>query len=310
MSGPYAHITLLYEIVRSAGTGPLFPPDSQLPDIVRRYFSYCALGAVSPDYPNLARETEAVRWADAMHCSGAGEMILCGMAVVAAHTGEKRDKLLSWLLGYAAHVATDATIHPVVQAKVGVYAENQRQHRICEMNQDSYIFNRMDWGEIGESDRFARQVTACCAPGDHRHLDRDVAGLWSGMLTAVHPQQSTESPPDPDAWHRAFVTRADRSAAGTSRLFPLAENIADTMGLAYPPSAAVDRQYVEELEVPLARPLYLHYDRIFDRAVANVVDLWKVMERGVSGGGDCSGRIANWHLDTGLDEHGRLAFWE
>ena len=40
-------------------------------------------------------------------------------------TCDAQQKGLAWLLGYCAHVATDVTIHPVVEMKVGPYDENK-----------------------------------------------------------------------------------------------------------------------------------------------------------------------------------------
>jgi Zinc dependent phospholipase C len=72
------------------------------------------LGAVSPDYPNLARDSgTASQWADAMHGTRACEMITSGIRRVRVAEEAARDKQLAWLLGYCAHVVTDATIHPI-----------------------------------------------------------------------------------------------------------------------------------------------------------------------------------------------------
>jgi hypothetical protein len=312
MPGPYAHITLLHQLIRPGVQEALFPPGASMAELMEQNFRYCALGAVSPDYPNLAvGEARAAQWADAMHYTRTGDMIASGIRKVSACHGEKRAKLLAWLLGYTAHVVTDATIHPVVLAKVGPYATNQRQHRICEMNQDGHIFRGMGLGEIGESAHFAESVAGCGEAGDRRHLDGDVLALWRCMLAEVHPELYAENPPDIALWHRAFVDRFDRSASAAIRLFPLAENISAKMDLAYPRHDAVDRQYVEGLVVPLADPLHLHYDQIFARAVNNVADFWKLVERGTCCGDPAYlSAVRRWNLDNGLDEEGRLAFWE
>jgi len=160
MPGPYAHITLLYELLRPDRPGPIFTPSSACHDSLETCFPFCVLGAVSPDYPNLAGGNDA-QWAEAMHCFRACEMIASGIRRVRYSKGIVRAKQMAWLLGYCAHVVTDVTIHPVVEARVGVYAENQRHHRICEMNQDSHIYRRMNLGEIGASDKFALTVAQC-----------------------------------------------------------------------------------------------------------------------------------------------------
>jgi len=278
---------------------------------VEKYFHYCALGAVSPDYPNLARRDDtAARWADAMHCTRVGDMIISGIRRISGTSGEVRDKQLAWFLGYCAHVATDVTIHPVVQAKVGVYGENQRHHRICEMNQDSYIYRRMNLGEIGEADTFARAVARCSDADDGTRLDRDIVELWEGMLAEVYPQLFAECPPNSASWHREFIAKAADCRAGEVRLFPLAAVIAAKMELPYPTYEAVDRQYIEEQLVPSEIPNHLHYDEIFGHAAEIVAAVWLMVEYAV-----CTGDPAHlhsfeeWNLDTGRDEHDRLVFW-
>ena len=58
--------------------------------------------------------------------------------------GEEKRKRLAWLFGYAAHVTMDVTIHPIVELKVGPYAENKRAHRVCEMHQDEQMARKAE----------------------------------------------------------------------------------------------------------------------------------------------------------------------
>lgn len=312
MPGPYAHITLLQELMRPGTLESIFAPSSEYSSKLPQYFSHCALGAVCPDYPNLALDDKwSYKWADAMHYTRTCEMITSGIRRVREVQGTVRDKQLAWLLGYCAHVATDVTIHPVVQAKVGAYAENQRQHRICEMNQDSYIYRRMNLGEIGESDAFARIVAQCSNRCDSTQLDNDIATLWDGMLGDVHPELFATHQPDCASWHWEFITSVAGGTADPVKLFPLAAVIAANMELTYPAYDMVDSQYIDELEIPSTHPQRLHYDEIFDHAVDNVAALWRLVERAVCDENSQNlPAFSNWNLDTGLDELGRLVFWD
>jgi hypothetical protein len=312
MPGPYTHITLLQELVRPGTLESVFTPSSGYAASLIAYFPFCALGAVSPDYPNLAlSDKTASQWANAMHYTRACEMITSGIKRVRGAHGAVRDKQLAWLLGYCAHVTADVTIHPIVQAKVGVYAENQRHHRICEMNQDSYIYRRMNLGEIGVSDIFARTVAQCSSAIDSAQLDLDIVTLWEGMLKDVHPKLYTTHQPDSASWHREFIVYIAKSTADAVKLFPLAGVIATKMDLAYPAYDMVDRQYIDEQEIPSNPPQLLHYDDIFDHAADNVAALWRLVERAV-----CDENASNlptfgdWNLDNGRDELGRLVFWD
>lgn len=313
MAGPYSHIILLHELMRPGKPESIFSPQSEALAAVQTCFPYCALGAVSPDYPNLVRGngTAAARWADAMHCTSACEMISSGIRRIRSAKGTVRARQFSWLLGYCAHVAADVTIHPIVQAKVGVYAQNQRMHRICEMHQDSYIYRRMGLGEIGVSNFFALAVAQCTNVADITQLDDDIVMLWQGMLKEVYPEQFSLQPPDVLSWHRAFVAMiAAGDRENQVKLFPLAGVISAKMELPYPPYDMIDRQFIERQLVPREVPVHLHYDEIFDRAAGNVVNLWKQVERAVCDTDpEQMPRFGDWNLDSGCDEHGRLVFW-
>jgi hypothetical protein len=312
MPGPYAHITLLKELIRSGALASCFSLSSGFDAVLVEHFPYCVLGSVSPDYPNLAKAIECdSQWADAMHCTRACEMIASGIRRVRSSKGYSRDKQLAWLLGYCSHVAADVTIHPVVQAKVGVYAENQLQHRICEMNQDSYIFRRMNLGEIGESDCYALTVVQCSNSDDRTQLDRDIVTLWQGMLEDVYPERSFENPPNIACWHREFVSMVSECSADAVRLFPLAGVIASKTGLAYPEYVTVDRQFIDEQVVPSKKSRYLHYDDIFFHAACNVIAVWKQVELAICAiESTTPSPFGTWNLDTGRDENGRLIFWD
>jgi len=59
-------------------------------------------------------------------------------------------------------VVADVTIHPILELKVGSYAEHKMGHRTCEMHQDAYIFQRLNLGDVGLSEHlvplFARNT--------------------------------------------------------------------------------------------------------------------------------------------------------
>ncbi len=312
MPGPYAHITMLHELMQPGRLESFFPPASGINAALTSFFPYCVLGAVSPDYPNLARGNDsASQWADAMHCTRSGQMITSGIRHVGNRESAQRDKLLAWLLGYCAHVAADMTIHPVVQARVGVYAENQRQHRVCEMNQDIYIYRRMNLGEIGESNAFALTIAQCGTTSDRTRLDPDIVSLWGNMLMDIHPELFAANPPDISSWYREFSSLVSQCADSAVWLFPLAGVISEKMGLAYQHFGAVDRKFIEQQLVPAGCPRYLHYDDIFDHAVGNIAVMWRQVEKAVCAGDPAQIRTGEgWNMDTGRDAHDRLVFWE
>jgi hypothetical protein len=82
------------------------------------------------------------------------------------------------------------------------------------------------------------------------------------------------------------------------------------MGVAYPAYDAIDQQYVTGQEVPTDKPVYLHYDDIFDRAVGNVAIVWSMVVQAVFADSTASlPMFGDWNLDDGRDEYGMLVFW-
>jgi hypothetical protein len=309
MSGAYTHITLENEMKEPMRLEaiPGFPEDAIIS--VLDYFKFCELGAVSPDYPYLALDDPgAAVWADQMHYTRTGEMIHAGIRHLREMEGEAQQKGLAWLLGYAAHVATDVTIHPVVEKKVGPYHENQSGHRICEMNQDVYIFQRLNLGDIGLSDHLDSGIARCGDPDDPDQLDPDVTNLWQNMLQDVYPDEFESNPPDIHKWHRRFKLVVGEIASSGNVLLPLARHVASGMGLVYPLADEVDMQYIEDLETPEGT---IHFDDLFDKAVQGVEYVWGLVASGVLAGDDeYLEKIGNWNLDTGRDEDDQLVFWE
>jgi len=309
MAGPYAHITLVNELRASGTLDAVFSETPAALEALREYFPFCELGSVSPDYPNLAPGDRAGEWADAMHYRRTGAMIRQGIERLTSHRGDGKARMLAWLLGYSAHVVADAVIHPVVRCKVGDYFENRKQHRVCEMNQDAHIFRRMGVGEIGASACLNGRVGMCGDPANRDLLDRDITHLWDGMLSDVHPELYAVNPPDIHAWQGGFSAMAARGHEDGCHLFPLARVIATRNDLSYPAHESTDRDFIEHLEVPCNG--HLHYDAIFDKAAGHIGEAWGLVARGVLTE-DTAYRsfFGAWNLDTGLDENGRLVYWE
>ncbi|QTA83681.1 Phospholipase domain-containing protein [Desulfonema limicola] len=309
MSGAYTHITVenfLKEPMRLEAIEG-FPEDGII--TVLDYFKFCELGAVSPDYPYLALDDlGAAEWADSMHYTRTGQMIHEGIRFLRETEGEAKQKGLAWLLGYSAHVATDMTIHPVVQMKVGPYHENKSGHRTCEMNQDSYIFQRLNLGGIGLSDHLSSGIGLCSDPDNPDILDLDVHDLWEKMLQQVYPDDFEQNPPDIHKWHIRFNAIVSTIASAGNILMPLARHVAAEKGLVYPLKDEIDMQYIEDLPSPESP---IHFDDLFDRALKNVEWMWSLVTRGVLENDDeCFEKVTNWNLDTGRDENDQLIFWE
>lgn len=307
MPGAYAHITLVNELKEPQRLEAIPGFDVEAITAILDFFKFCELGAVSPDYPYLSiHDGHAAQWADLMHYIRTGDMLKAGVREVARLRGDNRRKAFAWLVGYAAHVATDVTIHPVVELKVGPYAENKTAHRTCEMHQDAYIFQRLNLGEVGLSEHLDSGIWGCCEVGSDR-LDPVIATLWRSMLQASYPDAFAHNPPDVDGWHRQFKHMVDEIAEEGNQLLPIARHLAVDCGLTYPAATAIDPQYIKSLKVPRKR---MGYDAIFDKAIDSTRTVWSLLASGVFGGDDSGlAQLGNWNLDTGRDEVGQYVFW-
>lgn len=308
MPGAYAHITAVNLAKETRRLDALDGFPNAAKSALYRWFKFCELGCVSPDYPYLAvLDPTQNAWADRMHYELTGDTLKAGVRAVRAMSEPDRAKALAWLCGYAAHIATDVTVHPIVELKVGPYAQNKTAHRVCEMHQDTYIFQRLNLGPIGVSEHLKSGIGACSAPADRDAIDPVIADVWSQMLRTSYAAAFTSAAPDLGKWHRGFRTMVDTIAEEGYHLVPLARHVAVDCGLTYPNPDELDSQYIEGLQTPEGKK---HYDEIFERAVTNIGGLWRDIARGVYAADDgYATAIANWNLDTGRDPAGTLVFW-
>lgn len=309
MPGGYAHITLINQMRERVDARADVPVNVKI--ALGDYLGFCELGGVSPDFPYLdVLDNNAASWADNMHWHNTGATIQAGVRRVIAMTGAEQTKCLAWLMGYSAHVTADVTIHPIVELKVGKYEDHKTEHRICEMHQDAFIFQRLNLSKIGLSEHLDREhngIMSCHHPEDVKRMDASVHALWDGMLHDVHPGAYAQTPPQIDRWHACFGPRVDIIEEG-SALPAFARHVAVDAGLTYPEPTEVDNdEFINQLKTPEG---LLDYDIIFDRARDNVATVWSWIGHDVQNGGiDQSNAIGQWNLDTGRDENGKLVFW-
>lgn len=305
MPGAYTHITMANRAAERVSLEAVSGFPQRAIGACGRWRKFCELGAVSPDYPYLQiTSTGAKRWADKMHYERTGDVIKTTLRRLRTMTGVAQDKGLVWLLGYTVHVVMDVTIHPVINEKVGPYAQNKTRHRDCEMNQDVHIFRSLNLS-VTLSEHLDTGIKSCRS-GDGG-LDDDIRDLWMAALMEVHSQEAEENAPDPDAWHRYFGAIVD-SIERSGWFEPISRHVLGASGVLYPREDDIDQQYIRNLPTPDGGEI--HLDELFERARHNVHDVWAVVARGVLEGDDeFETRIGDWDLDTGRDSNGRLVFW-
>ncbi|MFZ5584793.1 MAG: zinc dependent phospholipase C family protein [Thermodesulfobacteriota bacterium] len=302
MPGTYAHLTLIDSATRKIDHLP--------PEIQHAYLSFkqfCLFGAVSPDFPYLALgHKEQQAWADKMHYIKTVSMISEGMKLLKELSGDEQLTGLAWLMGYAAHVVMDVTVHPIVELKVGKYAENKTAHRRCELHQDAHVFKRLNMGEIGQPESLRPIVYDCC--NEAEELSPIVVSLWDAMLARCHPDQYAIARPNIILWHHEFKDKLDELAEEGHQLWSLARHVlVEDLAVAYPNTDEINLEYIENLQTPNGPQ---HYDAIFSKALDNVIVMWGHLREGTFGYNDnVLASLGEWDLDTGRLVPSPLVYW-
>ena len=306
MPGAYAHLTL----VRQAAAWNGLKTRDDITDEAKKALSlrvgYAELGAVSPDLPYLAlMEGKSKEWADNMHKRHTVQLIRALVRAVDRLSGDDRLCAVAWLLGYLSHVVMDMVVHPVVARVInGEYEGHEREHRVCEMHQDVYVFKRLNVGPIHLANYLATGIGACHDPATPGVLHEAVAGPWLEAMDRVFPERSDKNPPMPRAWYRQFQTVL--SAAGNGqRLVPFARHVLAGAGLVYP--ARHNARYVSGISSPAAQGI--HYDAVFDHARLAVLDIWAHVSTCLETEEKCLPGHDEWSLDTGRERGGDHVFY-
>lgn len=304
MSGAYTHLAVANEARALARKTSLRKPTLAA---IGNHLKYLELGAVSPDYPYLSTDRSQGVWADAMHYTSTGTLLRSAVAAVHRAPASSQPKLVAWLLGFASHVATDMTIHPVIEMKVGPYQGNEKAHRVCEMHQDAYIFPRLGVGSAALTQHLKTGLATCNSPTDSESLDREVDQLWLEVLQKTYPAQASASAPNPSSWHRGF-RRVLSTVGNANHLFPFARHVGVSMGLTYPRLEEIDHHYTKGLKTPLGT---IDLDALYEMARKNVLEMWSGLDEAlVSGRSDALDMLEDWNLDTGRSVvTQKLAFW-
>ena len=310
MAGGFAHITVVAELLARLR-------HLDLSDETKRAagmnMPFCEVGAVGPDYPYLAisLDDSTKAWADRMHYKMTGDPVRAGVRWLRQHDEiptADRDKALAWLLGYAAHVGTDLTVHPVVLRRVGPYEDNAREHRICEMNQDTWIWKRKNLGTTDIAEYFDPIMRNTSNPDGT--IAEPVRRIWESMLQETYPEDAAATPPDINAWHRGYGALIDVAEEGPG-LFKFTRHLLVEAGLTYPHPNDIDLSYIENLDTPTNT---MHYDDVFDHAINSVITLWEIIDGALTGSEEASAehlaRLPDADLDTGLTfADNTQAFW-
>lgn len=273
-----------------------------------KYPQWLQAGTVGPDYPYLhyfyTSHDRSDSWANLMHCTRTGDVVRSGIQWLKEWNGDRNsrkfERATAWLSGYLSHVVFDASIHPVVRAIVGEYEENTKDHRVCEMYMDSFIFKETIGYDLVNDEwaDYLRHTT-----DDSGGMDKTIKIIWEYMLKATYPNEYNQNRPDFDGWHTCYVRTID-AADNNSILFrhATAEN-----GFLYINSEGIPEKamtmFIEQAKTPKNNRFgveTMHYRDIFNFGVDNIVQYWTAMNAAIEGNGDISmPTLPNWNLDKG-----------
>jgi hypothetical protein len=319
MAGTYAHITLVYTLCRDADLLKSIP--SLKPAVKRAlmmFENFCELGAVSPDLPYLTfLDKNSTGWANVMHYWTTADFIRSCIPHVynMKYSTSEAQRCIAWLFGFTAHVVTDLTVHPIVNLKVGPYKGHELEHRLCEMNQDVYIFHEMKLGDVTNAEFIGGSGIASCIDLDNKHkLYSPIATLWGKALSSISRDSITmeagldkpSDDPEPDKWFHNYVLAMDKVAEEGGYLPPLLRRLAEDKGVVYPSYEEMNRGYVDNLASPGGGTI--NYNEVFRRAQDNVKQIWSELGQALDTGKAQSFTLANGNLDTGLIDT-KSIFW-
>jgi hypothetical protein len=273
--------------------------------------NFCELGSVSPDLPYLDfLNANSKGWANVMHYWKTSDIIRSGVLYFADKNLEVRDdnvlRALAWFFGYAAHVATDLTVHPVLAASGYPYATNPTGHRLCELNQDAYIFRKLN-GEDPDDVRYIENcgIGSCNDPNDPEKLHPAVRKLWLNCLSFISPPEvrmengvaGPVSCPTPDVWFADYTKRVGEFVERGGGFVLLFRDILEKAGACLPESGEVDMKYITNLKTPTNQTV--DYDTVFAMTLANVRKTWLELVSTLAAPDQNVFALKNADLDTG-----------
>jgi len=277
--------------------------NSELWRLLNKHSEFLFIGAASPDLPYLSFKTGEVNWADVMHYERTNSIVTGAfdeMKAVWLSKSEADEIKLVWILGFVSHLVADATIHPVVQAIVGPYEQNKEEHRICEMTQDSLIFNMekstdMTYAEFSSILKFCEKS---------KYFDA-LMDFWKNQV--VQNYQDKREEPHPELWFQTYTEAID-AAEGGSEMVGLFRHLGIGGSYIYRPKDEIVRdyqlyfqKYFQEIKLPDGTAGHFPTHG-FENAVTNVVSAWNTLYSGLySGAVVASNIIKDWNLDTGVD---------
>lgn len=313
MAGQFAHILLVNSICTPEGLDSISNLLPSVRSALENNQHFCRLGAVSPDCPSVVRQTDPTGWGEIMHYLRPADFVrLYGIPKLLQMPFNNADTraCIAWLFGYCAHLVTDLTIHPVVEALVGPYSnkKNHVPHRRCEMDQDAYIFTKLTGREVLDTDFLDfTGLAQCGVKGNTHKLNPAVLDFWAYCLQQ-YPREENKKyvrlpsrSLNPNVWFATYVNLMDHFATKSSLLVRW-------LGCDYRKSGAADPKYIENLPVP-GSSKRVRYEDLFEQTRKNLIQAWAELARALKNDDANIFALKNGDLDTGKDDDGKYVCW-
>ena len=331
MAGCYTHITVVSKILDKRELESI-GLDTRISKMLREWSNYVKLGAVSPDLPYLGF---GKKWADKFHYEKTSQIVREGLDALFDKSFDDvhAQKQLAWLFGYAAHLVTDLYLHPVIEKKVGPYAENKNEHRICEMNQDAWVLKKEMHDDVGRGEIFDNTIKTCTETGAEGYIvDNAISEFWNLLIEKVYSSRRGPSPdkwfasfsefwqmlikkvcspwwsPSPNKWFASFVALMDKFAENPGKHLIITRTLLKNFHYGYP--SEPDSDYVDNLHRPNGECVDFH--TVFNEAVEKVKEYWAQMANALSTKDVSCFTLPDGNLDTGkrLSVPETSIFWE
>jgi hypothetical protein len=298
MAGTFTHL-MICDVAKTRRSSI----GKELYKLLNNRSEFLYLGAVSPDLPYLSFKTGNVNWADVMHYERTNSVVASGYDEIRATWANKTefDEIrLAWLFGYVSHLVADSTIHPVVQEIVGPYDKNPDGHRLCEMTQDSLVFNKRRKTDISYAE--FSEILKYCDKSPHFP---NLMDFWKAQI--INNYRDIVEEPSPDAWFSSY-TKAIDLAEGGSAVVGLFRHLGIGTSYIYMTKDEILKnhignyeQYFDHVKLPHGG-IGSFSSNGYEYAIGRVTNAWNDLYSGlISGTVNVAGVIKNWNLDTGVD---------
>lgn len=292
MSATYVHMTVIDMIAFNIESLLGNRISEKNKDIIAKNPMMIQFGALCPDIPYLDEVVEEKFglvakqkiWGDLMHYVHTGKFLQFGVEMLKSMKEENSthyEICLQWFLGFLSHMIVDTVIHPIVELKVGDYANNATQHRICEMHQDVWLFEEI----------YKKPISSIKPVESIEVLKRaEVLDFWEYLLSKCYGFYLSTARPNFHEWINDYRQKLAIASNYESA-------IGKNSGLFYPNYEAINPEFLKNLDSPVGK---IDFDQvIYTHMIPNIVKFWQIVFDGIDNASMEYKEIFDFNMDSG-----------